>query len=62
MNQHVAMNAVIKDVREREGGKEQRQMYTVECAECGKETQVPFEPKGDRPVYCRDCFNARRNK
>ena len=48
--------------REREGGKEQRQMYTVECAECGKETQVPFEPKGDRPVYCRDCFNARRNK
>ena len=48
--------------REREGGKEQCQMYTVECAECGKETQVPFEPKGDRPVYCRDCFNARRNK
>lgn len=48
--------------REREGGKEQRQMYTVKCAECGKETQVPFEPKGDRPVYCRDCFNARRNK
>ena len=48
--------------REREGGKEQRQMYTVECAECGKEKQVPFEPKGDRPVYCRDCFNARRNK
>ena len=48
--------------REREGGKEQRQMYAVECAECGKETQVPFEPKGDRPVYCRDCFNARRNK
>ena len=48
--------------REREGGKEQRQMYTVECAECGKGTQVPFEPKGDRPVYCRDCFNARRNK
>ena len=48
--------------REREGGKEQPQIYTVECAECGKETQVPFEPKGDRPVYCRDCFNARRNK
>ena len=30
--------------------------------EGGKETQFPFEPKGDRPVYCRDCFNARRNK
>ena len=29
-------------------------------AECGKDTEVPFEPKTDRPVYCRDCFNAKR--
>ena len=48
--------------RERNGEGQQRQMYTVTCAECGKETQGPFEPKGDRPVYCRDCFNAKRNK
>ena len=48
--------------RSREGGeREQRQMFTVTCAECGRETQVPFEPKNDRPVYCRDCFQARRN-
>ncbi|NLC33217.1 MAG: zinc-binding protein, partial [Clostridiales bacterium] len=20
-------------------------------------TQVPFQPRGDRPVYCRDCFS-----
>ena len=47
--------------RNRDGGnggeREPRQMYTVVCAECGQETQVPFEPKNDRPVYCRDCFN-----
>ena len=30
------------------------------CAECGKETEVPFEPKNDRPVYCRDCFSKRK--
>ena len=48
--------------RNRDGGeREQRQMFTVTCAECGKETEVPFEPKNDRPVYCRDCFQARRN-
>lgn len=52
-----------KKRREREGNKEEhRQMYTVKCADCGKETEVPFEPKGDRPVYCRDCFNLRRAK
>ena len=45
--------------RTREGG-EQRQMFKVTCAECGKETEVPFEPKNDRPVYCRDCFNNKR--
>lgn len=51
-----------KRQRSREGGERpQRQMFTVVCAECGKETEVPFEPKNDRPVYCRDCFQARRN-
>lgn len=45
--------------RSRGEGGEQRKMYKVICAECGKETEVPFEPKNDRPVYCRDCFNKR---
>ncbi len=34
----------------------QRQMYSATCAQCGKEAQVPFEPRGDKPVYCSDCF------
>ncbi len=34
-----------------------RQLYPVVCAECGKDTEVPFQPRGDRPVYCRDCFS-----
>ncbi len=44
--------------RSRDGG--ERQMYQVVCAACGKETEVPFQPKDDRPVYCRDCFNKKR--
>jgi CxxC-x17-CxxC domain-containing protein len=39
-----------------------RTMYPATCAACGKETEVPFEPRGDRPVYCRDCFAARREQ
>jgi CxxC-x17-CxxC domain-containing protein len=34
--------------------------YTAICSECGTETQVPFQPSGTRPVYCRDCYQARR--
>ena len=37
-----------------------RQMYDVTCAKCGKPAQVPFQPKGDRPVYCSDCFKAEK--
>ena len=37
--------------------KQQREMFSVVCAECGQEAQVPFKPVNDRPVYCRDCFN-----
>ncbi len=35
-----------------------RQMYPAVCATCGKSTEVPFEPRGDRPVYCSACYNA----
>jgi CxxC-x17-CxxC domain-containing protein len=33
-----------------------RQMFAVTCASCGKPTEVPFQPRGDRPVYCNDCY------
>lgn len=39
--------------------RQERQMYPAVCASCGKETMVPFQPSGDKPVYCRDCFTAR---
>lgn len=42
------------------GGRRERVMYDAVCAECGKETQVPFKPTNDRPVYCKECFDARR--
>lgn len=35
-----------------------RQMTDVVCSSCGKPTQVPFVPRGDKPVYCSDCFSA----
>ena len=33
-----------------------RQMFPATCASCGKQTEVPFEPRSGRPVYCRDCY------
>ena len=39
------------------GYQQQREMHDATCAACGVETQVPFRPSGDRPVYCRDCFS-----
>jgi CxxC-x17-CxxC domain-containing protein len=36
-----------------------RQMYAATCSNCGQETQVPFQPRGDKPVYCSDCFEQR---
>jgi CxxC-x17-CxxC domain-containing protein len=33
-----------------------RQMFPATCAACGKKTEVPFEPRGNKPVYCSDCF------
>ena len=39
------------------GYRQQRGMYPAVCASCGKNTQVPFEPRNGRPVYCSDCYS-----
>ncbi len=38
------------------GSQRQREMHPAVCASCGKDTQVPFEPREGRPVYCSDCY------
>lgn len=38
-----------------------RQMFPAVCAECGTETQVPFEPREGRPVYCSRCYDKVRS-
>ena len=37
-------------------------MHHGVCAACGRDTEVPFAPRPGRPVYCRECFNARRGR
>lgn len=39
----------------------ERRLYSVICADCGKESEVPFQPSHDRPVYCRECFAKHKN-
>ena len=37
-----------------------RQMFPTTCSECGRSTEVPFQPRGDRPVYCSDCYRKQQ--
>ena len=45
------------DARGRSGP---REMHPAKCGACGANCEVPFKPRGDRPVYCSDCFNKQR--
>ncbi len=58
-----ARRAERGDARGFGGGRsrEPRQMYPAVCASCGKETEVPFQPRGDKPVYCSDCYSQMRS-
>ncbi len=42
------------------GYRSRRQMFPAVCAQCGQATEVPFEPREGRPVYCSDCYNKVR--
>jgi CxxC-x17-CxxC domain-containing protein len=37
-----------------------REMFQVVCSSCGRETEVPFQPSAEKPVYCRDCYEDHR--
>ncbi len=46
----------------RDNNRAPRQMFKAVCADCKQETEVPFKPDGERPVYCRDCYAKRKPK
>ena len=40
---------------------QRRELFSATCSACGKEARVPFQPRGDKPVYCSECFQANRS-
>lgn len=42
-------------------GNNRRQMFKAICADCGKSTEVPFQPRPGRRVYCSDCYQKVRS-
>jgi CxxC-x17-CxxC domain-containing protein len=42
-------------------GRGDRQMFSATCSTCGQEARVPFQPRGDKPVYCSNCFKPRES-
>ncbi len=42
-------------------GRQEREMFSATCSSCGNEARVPFQPRGDKPVYCSDCFSQQRS-
>lgn len=48
----------------RGGGRDfdRSEMFSATCAECNKSCEVPFKPTGEKPVFCKDCFDAKRNE
>jgi len=39
-----------------------REMHKAVCSDCKKECEVPFKPRNDRPIYCKDCYSKRKNE
>jgi len=39
-----------------------RTLHIAECSGCGDKVEVPFEPDGKRPVFCKECLNNYRRQ
>jgi CxxC-x17-CxxC domain-containing protein len=44
------------------GGRTPRQLHRAQCSSCGNVAEVPFVPRGDRPIFCSDCYNKERER
>lgn len=42
--------------------KPKKEMYPATCAACGCQTELPFKPKGDKPVYCSACLQKKKKE
>ena len=54
----IALSVKRKAARGESSGGD-RQMFDAVCSDCGQSCQVPFQPNGEKPVYCRPCFIKR---
>jgi CxxC-x17-CxxC domain-containing protein len=45
---------------EKSRSSEDHQMFDAICDECGNKCQVPFQPRGDKPIYCSNCFGEKK--
>ena len=51
----------FKDRPRRDFGPRKMYQGSWKCSDCGTAiTELPFEPSGDRPLYCRECHSKRR--
>ncbi len=37
-----------------------RPMFDAVCADCGNSCKVPFQPSGEKPVFCSNCFGGKK--
>ncbi|OQA56773.1 MAG: hypothetical protein BWY42_00804 [Candidatus Omnitrophica bacterium ADurb.Bin277] len=41
--------------------RKERPMFKAVCADCRKDCEIPFKPSGERPVFCKECFDVRKS-
>ena len=44
------------------GGRTPKQLHVATCSGCARSAEVPFVPRGERPVFCSECYNEERKR
>jgi len=58
----IPMEEIVPGISTQQSIADDRPAYPIKCDMCGARSTVPFKPKPDYPVYCRVCFDKRRNR
>lgn len=56
----ISWTTTLKMENQHNSGDRQMIKGNWNCSECGAEiTELPFEPDGERPLFCRDCHRQK---
>jgi len=58
----VEAQVAAMNLKQSPGSRRPIQLTDAICSDCKKPCKIPFKPRDNRPLYCKECFQKRKGR